>query len=112
MSQETRDLPTELAERVRRLSDETLVLALEAYREGRRAGAARLNSELTEYLEQVFAELDSSFEEAKEPESMGRVEDGYATAAPSPIVAAHFGGAGDVLARVRMRLDELAKGER
>lgn len=47
MSQKTQTISTELAERVRRLSDETLVVALEAYREGRRAGASRLSAGLT-----------------------------------------------------------------
>lgn len=98
-------LSATLSERVRRLSDETLVVALEAYREGRHAGAARLGDELTAYLNELFAELEASYDDV-DPE---RVEASYAGAQPSPTVAAHFGGAGDVLERIRSRVRALAK---
>ena len=108
MDQDMNTLSPQLAERVRQLSDETLVIALEAFREGRRAGESRLGAELAEFLEQVFRELETTFGEVADGD-VPRFEQGYEGAHPSPVVAAHFGGAGDVLVRVRGRLDKLTK---
>lgn len=101
-------LSPELAKRVSQLSDETLVIALESFREGLRVGETRVCGELAEFLEQVLRELEDTFGEIA-AHDVPSFEEGYEGAKPSPIVAAHFGGAGDILARVRGRLDALAK---
>ncbi|HHH27099.1 MAG TPA: hypothetical protein ENK57_01950 [Polyangiaceae bacterium] len=102
----------QLAERVRQLSDETLVVVLEAYREGRRAGATGLVGELTACLEELYGELAASYDEARsDAEAVTRVEGAYTDALPSPVFAAHFGGAGDVLSRVRARFGKITSKE-
>lgn len=92
-------LSRELSDRVRRLSDEALVLVLEAFNEGRRAGAERTAAELVSYCESLIAELERQHDELT-PEGAKRVAAMYASAAPSPAVAAHFGGSADIALRV------------
>lgn len=99
-------LSSQLAERVRHLSDETLVVVLEAFREGRQVGAARVGDELKGYLDQLHAEFERLFGEV-DADVLARMEDNYQNAAPSPVAAAYFGGAGDVVGRVRSRLRHL-----
>lgn len=99
-------LSSELAERVRHVSDETLVIALEAFREGRQVGAARVGDELKGYLDQLYAEFERLFAEV-DSEALARMEGDYENARPSPVAAAHFGGAGEVIERVRSRLGQL-----
>jgi hypothetical protein len=106
-----RTLSTRLTDSVQHLSDEILVVALEAFREGRHAGAARLGEELAAYLDQLHAELEAGYEKVS-PESVANVEASYVSARPSPVFAAHFGGAGDVLERVRVHLRKLASKRR
>lgn len=106
--EQTTTLPKPLTERVHRLSDEALQVVLEAYREGRQAGEARLSAELAAYLEGLCAEFETAFGRV-DANGVGRFEAGFAGAKPSPLVAAHFGGVGDVLLRVRGRLEELSK---
>lgn len=96
-------LSAELSERVQGLSDAVLVLVLDAFREGRRAGDAKARAELLAYVESRLAELEAQFRTLDAAGCL-RLEDGYEDAYPSPVAAAHFGGAGDVLALLRARL--------
>lgn len=98
-----RVLSPELAERVRRLSDETLVAVLDAFREGRRSGAERARAEALARVDALLAELEARFR-VLDPERCSDLEVTYGGAA-SPLAAAHFGGAGDVLLRLRSWLE-------
>ena len=93
-----------LRARVRTLSDETLALVREAFREGQQAGAARLG--------EVGAQLEAEHDGTR-GELAASVEAIYASVGAStgasPILSAHFGGAGDVLERVRGRLRRLVE---
>ncbi|MCA9604701.1 MAG: hypothetical protein KC619_03870 [Myxococcales bacterium] len=99
-----------LSTRVHELSDETLALVREAFREGQRAGAAYLGEELAAYLGEIGAELEAEYEGIS-ADLAASVEAIYAslaaTTGESAILAAHFGGAGDVLERVRGQLRRL-----
>ena len=101
-----------LRARVRTLSDETLALVREAFREGQQAGAARLGEAIAAYLGEVGAQLEAEHDGTR-AELAASVEAIYASVGAStgasPILSAHFGGAGDVLERVRGRLRRLVE---
>ena len=101
-----------LSARVRAVSDETLALVREAFREGQRAGVTRLGEALAAYLGEVGAQLEAEHD-GTSAELAASVEAIYASVGAStgasPILTAHFGGAGDVLGRVRGRLRRLVE---
>lgn len=92
----------ELTERVRELSDALLVLVLDAFREGRRQGERRVAAAVDRDVEALLAELEAQFG-ALDGADLVRLAACYEGADPSPLVAAHFGGAADVLMRLRGR---------
>ncbi|HJL20087.1 MAG TPA: hypothetical protein RMH99_30760 [Sandaracinaceae bacterium LLY-WYZ-13_1] len=101
-------LTPELAERVGRLSDEALVLVLDAFRAGRRAEAERIAAELSAYVDDLLEEMERTAE-AVSPSLAARMEETYRGAGLSPVVAAHFGHAADILTRVRGRIRRLVR---
>ena len=95
-----------LLERARKLSDELLVLVLEVFQEGRRAGAARLSGQLATYCQGLADEFERTYE-ALSPEAMADIEARFQGLPAPPAVAARFGTAGHVLELVRDELRRL-----
>lgn len=95
-------LSPELAERVRRLSDEALVLVLDAFREGRHAATSRLGS----VCQALLAELERHYDSLT-PEQIEQLEETYEGTGPSAVVTAHFGGASDAVERMKGELRRL-----
>jgi len=99
-----------LGHRARHLSDELLVLVLEAYREGRRDGVQWFAGELTTRLAAMESEGERSHRRLG-PEGVERLEATYGSASGSPVVAAHFGSAAMTLADVRAIMRRLRGGQ-
>lgn len=92
----------ELTERVRELSDALLVLVLDAFREGRRQGERSAAEAADHEVEVLLSELEAQLG-AFEAADHARLAGSYTGAKPSPLAAAHFGGAADALMRLRAR---------
>lgn len=97
-----RVLSPELSERARSLSDEALVLVLEAFRQGRSAAAHELGA----YCQTLLSELEQQHD-ALTPEMIEQLEQHYAAHGSSAIVSAHFGAAADVVERIQRELRRL-----
>lgn len=100
-------LPPELSERVRRHSDEALVLVLEAFRAGRFATAQEIGA----YCQGLLAELESHYDSLT-PDAIAGLEDQYGDAGASPVIDAYFGGSADVAERIKSKLRQLGWRER
>ena len=90
----------ELTERYGELSDALLVLLLDAFREGLRAGEKRAAEALDADIDALLADLEKRFH-ALDREGVAVLADGYRDAEPSPLAAAYFGAAADALIRLR-----------
>lgn len=88
-----------LSERVRRHSDEVLVLVLEAFREGQSAGAARAAGEIASYCDALVAELERQHDELT-PERVEQIEATYEGVGSSAVIAAYFGGSAAIVSRI------------
>jgi hypothetical protein len=99
-------LSPELSERVRRLSDESLVLVLEAFREGRKAATTTVTGQLGGFCNVLLGELEQHHDSLT-PEQVEQLEANYDGARPSPVVTAHFGGAADMVERMKGELRRL-----
>lgn len=99
-------LPPELTERVRRLSDEALVLVLDAFREGRKAATTTVTGQLGSFCNTLLAELEQQHDSLG-PEDVEPFERNYGGAGSSPVVTAHFGGAADSIERMKDELRRL-----
>lgn len=99
-------LPPELAERVRGLSDEALALVLEAFRVGRTTGVDHAAQELGQYCSGLMAELETRHDELT-PERAKLMDELYEGVAPSPVTAAYFGGASEMVDRLQSKLRRL-----
>jgi len=97
-------LTPELARRVRALSEQAATLAVDLFGEGKRLGAAEAEKELALFVESLVDDMQEGFSAAKDPAVRADLEAMYEGASPSPLVSAHFDGAGDVLGRLRARL--------
>ncbi len=89
-----------LSERVRRHSDEVLVLVLEAFREGQCAGAGRAARELATYCDALLAELERQHDELT-PERVEQIEATYEGVGSSAVIAAYFGGSAAIVSRIQ-----------
>lgn len=95
-------LSPELSERVRRLSDESLVIVLDAFREGRNATA----HDLARYCQALLTELEQQHD-ALTPDMMERFDATYRESVSPPLVAAYFGASADIVERFKDELRRL-----
>lgn len=104
-------LPSELSARVTRLSDETLMLVVDAFRAGVREGTDaardRVVQQLGAYCQSLLTELEGHHDSIATPEDVTFFHELYLSAPKSPIVAAHFGAAADAIERVKAKLRRL-----
>ncbi|MBZ0120084.1 MAG: hypothetical protein K8H88_24050 [Sandaracinaceae bacterium] len=98
-----------LAERTRGLSDELLVLVLDAFTEGQRQGARRVRDELRASLERRRHELEARYESlTPEDVEVMRQALGDGEGKDAAVVTARFGSAAELLIDVDRELDRLA----
>ncbi len=102
-------LSPELTERTRQLSDANLVLVIDAYREGRYLGGVTARREVEAFVRACLEELERQYTSLT-PEAAALFEEElHRAGAPTPLTAAHFGGAADALQQVKSELERLAK---
>ncbi|HJL20079.1 MAG TPA: hypothetical protein RMH99_30720 [Sandaracinaceae bacterium LLY-WYZ-13_1] len=89
-------LSRSLSLRAREHSDAIFPLVLEAFWEGRRAGAARLADELLCYLAGRLAEAERQYD-ALSAEQADAIAQAYGGGSQAPVVEAYFGATGAVL---------------
>lgn len=99
-------LSPELSERVRRLSDEALVLVLDAFREGRNVATDKVTGRLGSFCQALLAELEQHHDSLT-PAQVEQLAETYGGVGPSPVVTAHFGGAADAVERMKGELRRL-----
>lgn len=101
-------LTAKLAERARGLSDELLVLVLDAFTEGKRMGGRRVRDELRAFVTRRRDELEASYE-ALTPEEIEQMKAnwGDGEGKDAGVVSARFGTAATLLNEVREELDRL-----
>jgi hypothetical protein len=102
-------LTRELAERARGLSDEWLVLVLDAFTEGRRLGGRHVCDELRASLKRRYDELEARYESVT-PEDVALIKAGLGDGEgkDAAVVTARFGASADLLVLVGYELDRLA----
>ncbi len=101
-------LSPELSERVEQLSNEALVLVLDAYREGRRLGASQLGEQVEALCQRILDEMEAQYDSLT-PELVERIEASFEAASPSPVVAASFGMASEAVTRIQQEIARLAR---
>lgn len=98
-----------LSQRVREHSDAVLPLVLEAFREGRRVGAASMADELLHHVIEQLATAERQYEAlgAEQMESIIRAHEGGDR---PPVVVAYFGATGSVLIALRDEIRRIRLG--
>ncbi len=86
----------ELVERCQELSSATLVLLLDAYREGFLMGKARAQARHVADIDAALRDLESVMN-GLDAEGCARLEENFADAKPTPLASAYIGKAADVL---------------
>jgi len=95
-----------LSRRAREHSDAVLPLVLEAYREGRRSGAARMADELLHFVVEELATAERQYA-VLDAELMRAIAAAHEGGARPPVVEAYFGAQGATLSSLRDEIRRL-----
>lgn len=97
MSSGERDLlSAQLSERMQALGGDAVTLVLEAFDEGRAAGAGRLAEQLIQFIFAQLVEVRRQYEELSSSQ-IAMLERSHQGGTHPPVIEAHFGGVGSVL---------------